>query len=68
METKTFDSVAMMRELRDRLSQEMAEMTPVERLRYVRKMAAATPLGDRLQQQAGESAPVPPSQSATTPQ
>lgn len=65
---KSFDSVAMMRELRDSLSQEMAGMTPAERICHVRKMAAATPLGARLQQRAGEAAPLPPTRNATTPQ
>ena len=55
---KTFDSVAMMRELRDRLSREMAGMTPVERIRLVHEKAATTPLGALLQQLAGEKAHV----------
>src|SRR6266851_3799491 len=36
MTTKTFDSVKLMRELRDKLSQEMEHMTAEERLRYIR--------------------------------
>lgn len=52
---KAFDSVALMRELRDRLSQEMAEMTPAERIRHIHEKAGATALGARLQESAGET-------------
>ena len=52
---KTFDSVAMMRELRDRLSEEMAGISRAERIRHVRDIAAATPLGARLMKLAGET-------------
>jgi hypothetical protein len=45
MPTKTFDSVKMMRELRDKLSQEMEHMIAEERLRYIRGKAASTGLG-----------------------
>ena len=45
MTTKTFDAVKLMRELRDKLSQEMANMTPEERVRYIREKAASTALG-----------------------
>jgi hypothetical protein len=45
MTTKTFDSVKLMRELRDKLSQEMEHMTAEERLRYIRGKAASTGLG-----------------------
>ena len=34
MTTKIFDSVKLMRKLRDKLSQEMEHMTAEERLRY----------------------------------
>lgn len=44
MRTKKFDSVRLMRELRDRLSQEMESMTPAERTRYIRDKAASTGL------------------------
>lgn len=44
MKTKTFDAVRLMRELRDRLSQEMESMTPEERTRYIRDKAASTGL------------------------
>lgn len=55
MSTKTFDSVAMMRELRDRLSQEMAGMSSVERIRHIHEKAAATSLGARFQTLSEES-------------
>jgi hypothetical protein len=42
--TKTFDSVEMMRRLRDQLSAEMAAMSPEEQILYVQKKAAASPL------------------------
>jgi len=52
MTTKTFDSVKLMRELRARISQEMENMTPEERILYVRKMASSTALGRTLAGQA----------------
>ena len=48
MTTKTFDSVKLMRELRDKLSQEMEHMTAEERLRYIRGKAASTGLGRKM--------------------
>jgi hypothetical protein len=48
MTTKTFDSVKLMRELRDKLSQEMEHMTPEERVRYIRGRAASTSLGRKI--------------------
>lgn len=48
MRTKTFDAVKLMRELRDRLSQEMERMTPEERVRYISDRATATGLGRKL--------------------
>lgn len=50
MKTKTFDAVKLMRELRDKLSQEMDKMTPAERLRYIRDRAASTALGRTIAQ------------------
>jgi hypothetical protein len=50
MTTKTFDAVKLMRELRDKLSQEMGGMTPEERLRYIRDKAASTALGRAIAQ------------------
>ena len=50
MKTKTFDAVKLMRELRDRLCQEMDGMTPTERLRYIRDRAASTALGRTIAQ------------------
>ena len=44
MTTKTFDSVKLMRELRDKLSEEMAKMAPEERIRHIRDKAAASAL------------------------
>ena len=48
MTTKTFDSVKLMRELRAKLSEAMDQMTPEERLRYIREKAASTNLGRSL--------------------
>lgn len=48
MTTKAFDAVRLMRELRDKLSQEMEGMTPKERVRYIRDKAATTTLGRAL--------------------
>lgn len=48
MTTKTFDSVKLMRELRDKLSQEMEHMTAEERLRYIRGKAESTGLGRKM--------------------
>jgi hypothetical protein len=48
MTTKIFDSVKLMRELRDKLSQEMEHMTAEERLRYIRGKSASTGLGRKL--------------------
>ncbi len=48
MKTKTFDAVKLMRELRDRLSQEMERMTPEERVRYISEKAASTDLAKCL--------------------
>lgn len=42
--TKTFDSVQLMRKLRDKLSEEMAPMSPQERILYIQRKAAASPL------------------------
>ena len=41
---KEFDSVQLMRRLRDQLSEEMAQMSPQERILYIRRKAAASPL------------------------
>ena len=48
MTTKTFDSVKLMRELRDKLSQDMEHMRAEERLRYIRDKAASTGLARRM--------------------
>lgn len=48
MTTKTFDAVKLMRELRDRLSQEMERMTPEQRVRYISEKAASTDLAKQL--------------------
>ena len=53
MTKKTFDAVKLMREIRDRLSQEMEQMTPQERLRHIRDRALSTSLGRQI----GESLP-----------
>ena len=48
MRTKTFDAVKLMRELRDKLSQEMEHMTPEARVRHIRDRAASTALGKTI--------------------
>ncbi|MBI4880879.1 MAG: hypothetical protein HY812_14670 [Planctomycetes bacterium] len=48
MRTKTFDAVKLMRDLRDRLSEEMGHMTPDERVRFISQRAASTELGRKL--------------------
>lgn len=42
--TKEFDSVQLMRKLRDQMSEEMAPMSPEERIIYIRRKAAENPL------------------------
>ena len=39
-----FDSVQLMRRLRDHMSEEMAQMSPRERILYIQRKAAASPL------------------------
>jgi hypothetical protein len=41
---KRFDAVQLMRRLRDRMSEEMAPMSSQERILYIRRKAAASPL------------------------
>jgi len=41
---KEFDSVQLMRRLSDQLSEEMAQMSPQERILYIQRKAAASPL------------------------
>jgi hypothetical protein len=41
---KKFDSVQLMRRLRDQMSEEMAQMSPQERIIYIQRKAAANPL------------------------
>jgi hypothetical protein len=41
---KKFDSVQLMRRLRDQLSEEMAQMSSQERILYIQQKAAASPL------------------------
>ena len=48
---KEFDSVELMRRLRDQLSEEMAQMSPQERIEYIRHRAAASPLAARFGRQ-----------------
>ena len=43
---KEFDSVQLMRRLSDQLSEEMAQMSPQERILYIQRKAAASPLSD----------------------
>jgi hypothetical protein len=56
MTTKTFDAVKLMRDLRDRLSQEMERMTPEERMRYIRDRAASTGLARKIAEDEGDAA------------
>ena len=48
MTTKTFDSVKLMRELRDKISKEMEHMTAEERVRYIRGGAASMGVGREI--------------------
>jgi hypothetical protein len=41
---KEFDSVRLMRRLRDKMSEDMAQMSPQERILYIQRKAAASPL------------------------
>lgn len=41
---KEFDSVQLMRRLRNQMSEEMAQMSPQERILYIQRKAAASPL------------------------
>ncbi len=50
MKVKTFDAVKLMRELRDKLSQEMERMTPGERVHYIQDKVAMTKLGRTMVQ------------------
>jgi hypothetical protein len=57
MITKTLDAaVKLMRELRNRLSQEMERMTPEERVRYISEKAASTGLAKKLAEGAKDAA------------
>jgi hypothetical protein len=49
---KEFDSVQLMRRLRDQLSEEMAQMSPQERILYIRQKAAESPLSALFSHQA----------------
>jgi len=50
MKVKTFDAVKLMRDLRDKLSEDMEGMTSKERVRYIQNKAAITPLGRTMVQ------------------
>lgn len=41
---KEFDSVQLMRRLRDQMSEEMAQMSSRERILYIQRKAAESPL------------------------
>ena len=41
---KEFDSAQLMRRLHDQMSEEMAQMSPQERILYIQRKAAASPL------------------------
>ncbi len=49
--TKAFDSVQLMRRLRDQMSEEMAPMSPEERMLYIQRKAAASPLSAHFSHQ-----------------
>jgi len=49
MKTKTFDSVKLMRDLREKLSTEMAHLTRAERVRFIRERAALSGLGGSVE-------------------
>jgi hypothetical protein len=53
---KEFDAVQLMRRLRDQLSAEMATMSPQERILYIQKKAAASPLMARFSHRARAAA------------
>lgn len=57
MKTKTFNSVKLMRKLRDQMSDEMAGMSPEERLRFIRERAARSPFVARLARVQRNAAP-----------
>lgn len=48
MKIKTFDSVAMMRELRDALSRDLMGIPEGKRAQYLRERIAGNPLGSRF--------------------
>jgi hypothetical protein len=45
---KEFDSVQLMRRLRDQMSEDMEQMSPRERILYIHRRAAASPLWDHF--------------------
>lgn len=48
MKTKSFDTVKMMRDIRDKLSREMESMSSEERLRFIRDRAKTSELWKKL--------------------
>ncbi|MFQ5504957.1 MAG: hypothetical protein ACE5F1_09210 [Planctomycetota bacterium] len=67
MATKTLDSVKLMPELRDKLSKEMEQMTPEERLRFIRGRAASTALGKAIARDEDEGTPDPGARDKSPP-
>jgi hypothetical protein len=62
---KKFDSVQLMRQLRDQLSEEMAQMSPKERILFIQRKAAASPLAGLFGNKPRGRAPVVPASSWT---
>jgi hypothetical protein len=48
---KKFDSVQLMRALRDQMSEDMAQMSRQEQILYIQRKAAASPLSALFSQQ-----------------
>ena len=62
--TKSFDCVQSMRQARDRLCSEMADMTCDELLRWLRTRAYSDPVLEQLADKAGGHAAAPRAPSA----
>ncbi|MCL4692352.1 MAG: hypothetical protein KJ060_07565 [Candidatus Hydrogenedentes bacterium] len=56
MKTKTFDSVKLMRKLREELSREMSAMTSEEKIRFIQEKASAMRI-PASRNRAGEPSP-----------
>lgn len=69
---KAFDSVQLMRRLRDQMSEEMAPMSPQERILYIQQKAAASPLltlfSHRTRPGVGHPGAAPPEKPGSRPE